>query len=716
MRHRLALFLSLVFFPWLYAEVYGQTTENELKKLDSLAYLKPDSVLTLLNGMTFKSERSNEFILYAKIKASAYSYLGESDSSLYYYNKLIDNKIKIKDLTILADAYNGISDHYQKKGSLDSALLFCNTALGIGHELKNSSVISTSLNNIGLTYLYKAEYDSAIRYLEEGYQMLASLKDTVKMAMVLNNLFYCKYKINNIEEAAQTLLLSLELKKNSKTSSSYIKGLSNLVVLYTRLNKIDEAEILLHELLALTEDSNMLPTRGQAISNLAFIYSTKEKKDSALIYYQQAYSVFDEIGDLAKQGKALRNMGAIYEDVGNYSKALECSKKSLDIFQRIGNNEELFTANINIGSIFMTMEEPTQARSFLLEAERLGKQLNNAAHNMQTNSKLSRYYAMIGKYKQAYNYYFEFKALSDSVYSIETESSIRDIEAKYQNKEKQAEINQLEANAKIRELEIREKERELRNQRIVLMAVILIVLLIAFVGYLLFQRYKLKQKNARTELDKRRIEIEHRMIRSQMNPHFIFNSLNSVQSLIFQERNEDARIYLNKFARLLRLILENSRHQYVPLSSEIESLRNYIEIEQLRFKDKFDYEIEDLTDDADFIGIPPMLIQPFVENSILHGIKNKVGKGHIKLTYSISDDDILTCTVLDDGIGRKAAIKSNLESETNKHNSLATTLIEQRVELFKKKQGADITLVIKDIEEKERTGTLVEIKIPSKNI
>ena len=245
-------------------------------------------------------------------------------------------------------------------------------------------------------------------------------------------------------------------------------------------------------------------------------------------------------------------------------------------------------------------------------------------------------------------------------------------------------------------------------------AIILIVSLISFFVYSRFKR--IKEKNAiekeRLVMEKNIIELEQEAARLQMNPHFIFNSLNSIQGFISTNDPFQAKRYLAKFARLMRLILENAREEYIPLENELDILRNYMELEKLSTKNKFEFAIN-LTEDIDpeNTEIPPMMIQPFVENAIIHGIKKKEGSGHIDLNFHISEN-VIVCEIVDNGIGRKAS-QENKSQVKKKHKSAGISVTKQRLQQLSIQTGFDISVRFIDLEENDQAlGTKVVITMP----
>ena len=237
--------------------------------------------------------------------------------------------------------------------------------------------------------------------------------------------------------------------------------------------------------------------------------------------------------------------------------------------------------------------------------------------------------------------------------------------------------------------------------------------IISFIFYLRVARIKQKSDVLRKELEmeKNALELEQKALRLQMNPHFIFNALNSIQALIVQKDEKTARLYLAKFSRLMRMILDNSRQGMIPLQAEINTLENYLAIEQFCSDDKFEYSIicnEDIQKDE--ILLPPMMIQPFVENAVIHGLRHLEKKGKVIVEFSL-ESKLLTCTITDNGIGREKATEIRAQNEQH-HKSTALVVTQERLDILNK-NSAVRPLEIIDLKDEmgEADGTRVIIRI-----
>lgn len=229
--------------------------------------------------------------------------------------------------------------------------------------------------------------------------------------------------------------------------------------------------------------------------------------------------------------------------------------------------------------------------------------------------------------------------------------------------------------------------------------------------------FRLRRVRRKSELEKRVLQSEQKALRAQMNPHFIFNALNSVQHFFLNQRPREGNSYLNKFSGLIRKILENSDQMYLSIEEELQMIRPYLDFEQLRSGDKFDFELEiDETIDRFNTLIPGMLIQPLLENAIWHGIRHRETKGLIRLEIKEKSHGI-SIQVIDNGVGREEAAKRE-SNERKEHRSMGLKLIRDRIEVVNALGNDRLSIKISDIAVAESlaTGTLVEINIDtSKN-
>lgn len=251
--------------------------------------------------------------------------------------------------------------------------------------------------------------------------------------------------------------------------------------------------------------------------------------------------------------------------------------------------------------------------------------------------------------------------------------------------------------------------------------IVLVIALIVLVVFLVFRwrvnviRKKSEEEQKKIQMEKEIVELEQKALRLQMNPHFIFNALNSIQSQIGTDNEQKARYYLAKFSRLMRQILDNSRNVSISLEEEVNTLENYLLIEKFCNGERFDYKITvDENIEKDYVKIPPMILQPFIENAIKHGLKYDNNKrGLIEVSF-VERNHVLECVVKDNGIGRKKSEEYNKASKETYHKSTAMIVTRERLEMLNENENLE-ALQIVDLYDKsgEPAGTMVIVRIPT---
>ena len=223
-----------------------------------------------------------------------------------------------------------------------------------------------------------------------------------------------------------------------------------------------------------------------------------------------------------------------------------------------------------------------------------------------------------------------------------------------------------------------------------------------------------KKEQLVTELLQQKTELEMEVLRSQMNPHFIFNSLSSINRFILQNNKTQASEYLTKFSKLMRLILENSQVPLITLESELESLKLYLDLEALRFNYRFGYKISVAPEtDTSVLKVPPLIMQPYVENAIWHGLMHKEEKGQLDIEIS-REDEHLFVRITDDGVGRKQSASFRSKSATL-HKPMGLRITEERIAMMERSFGRESNVTINDLvlPDGRPAGTEVTLKIPA---
>jgi tetratricopeptide (TPR) repeat protein len=244
------------------------------------------------------------------------------------------------------------------------------------------------------------------------------------------------------------------------------------------------------------------------------------------------------------------------------------------------------------------------------------------------------------------------------------------------------------------------------RQRIIIYFLIALVIITGVTSYFIY-------RNAQASKTANQL-LALKSLRSQMNPHFIFNALNSLNHFVAQNDERTANKFLSEFSRLMRLVLENSQQDFIPLLKEEEIVSLYLKLEHYRFRDKFDYQItidENINKEA--ISIPPMLIQPYIENAVWHGLRYKESKGHLALTIS-QENSILIVTIEDNGIGRKRSAELKTDNQ-KKHRSTGLKNIRERLGIINRIYRSDYKVFIEDLPADTGTKVILHLPINTKN-
>jgi two-component sensor histidine kinase len=318
---------------------------------------------------------------------------------------------------------------------------------------------------------------------------------------------------------------------------------------------------------------------------------------------------------------------------------------------------------------------------------------------------LSDAYHAMGDEGRALSWYKRYITLRDSAFGQKNTQKVGQLRARYEFSKVQLADSIAHAGELLR-LEDRNTIERLRADRNRNRALGLggsaLLLLTGGSAFFISDR---KRRKARFEKDAAQLETQ--ALRSQMNPHFIFNALNSINAFVQTNERDKASDYLARFARLMRMVLENSRHAEVPLKDDLDALRGYLELERTRTNERFDYSIEvDSAVDQEQLLVPPLVLQPFVENAIWHGMAGRTDKGRITLKISRRGEDIVMM-VEDDGRGRLAP-KAVMAGMPEKKSSLGTAITKARLDLIGKQKGRPAGFTYTDLPE----GTRVEVTLP----
>ncbi len=351
-----------------------------------------------------------------------------------------------------------------------------------------------------------------------------------------------------------------------------------------------------------------------------------------------------------------------------------------------------------------------QAVGFLQESIKQSEAENDLVVQKDATRKLGEVYRQKGELKKAADAFENYEAIIDKLYIQKDQEISQAARFSRQLTEKQNRITSLEKDRELNEskYKLAYASQELSQQRsfqqqLIIYVLITLSLLLLFAGYLMYRN--IKQQRYANNL------LALKSLRSQMNPHFIFNALNSVNTFIATSDERAANKYLTDFSLLMRSVLENSEQDFIPLEKEITLLERYVQLEHFRFQDKFDYEIE--VDPEIIVSdyqIPPMLLQPYVENAVWHGLRYKEDKGFLKITFeNIADKDCIQIHIIDNGIGRTKS-KALKTTHQKKQESKGMSNIQNRIHILNEMYKDRVQVIIAD-GDAQGEGTQVTLRL-----
>lgn len=480
---------------------------------------------------------------------------------------------------------------------------------------------------------------------------------------------------------------------------------------------------------------------------------------TAIDYYNKAISILSELGDneVWKTYLSLSNLYAASK--GSFNKALEYNRKAFSIVERTENIYGQCMVLTSYATLLNGAGKPEEADAVLVRAQTMASQKpfidllisifyeRSLAFSALNQLDSTRVYiqnyslALKSRFNQTYNrdlnelkIKYESAEKDRNLLALKNEKNQKDLLLEHRQKllleqrilttQKESENDSLTQQNQIKSLQADQSEllrvaaearaSSIRNATIGFSG--LAVMLIIGVWLFLYFRRTRREQALKLTFAREKAELETRTLRAQMNPHFIFNALASIKKFILTNDTQSAEAYLSKFARLIRLILENSRETLAPLQSEIELLDNYIQIERLRSGERFDYTFSsDNHPDLENIEIPSLVLQPFVENAIIHGLNNRIEPGGLLTISFKKTPDTLHICIEDNGVGRAQAESLKSPDHRLRHRSFGMDITQKRLETFAAYYGRKPVVIITDLEQANKTagGTRVEIEIPT---
>ena len=452
---------------------------------------------------------------------------------------------------------------------------------------------------------------------------------------------------------------------------------------------------------AQTHDAYLFESLNYRISGT---YSAMGRYDSAEYYLQKEQPDSNPFHRFQR--------GELFLAENDFTRAIGLLTTSLYTLKKYNNEESWVDAYMGIGRAYLSVGNFALAKNFATEGFHLANKHNDRSAVMGGCDLLSDIYSRSGLYDSAYFFLKKYISLKDSILSKQFFLKLNYSKIISDNEKNELQLSLLRKDDSL-------KAQQLKQKTFLAKILILSLFIVILVGSIVLRIISLRRKNEKlaqakkhAEFQQKTVELEMQALRAQMNPHFIFNCLNSINLFIFKNENELASKYLTRFSKLIRMVLIHSQKQVINLEDELEMLRLYLDMERLRFKDSFHYNLFlPSREEMGAVYVPPLIMQPFCENAIWHGLLLK--QGHRQLDISVFlEGGSLNCIIADNGIGRIRSAALKVQSIEN-HNSKGLKITRERLELFNNGQIKNDFYEIEDLlnDDKSPAGTRVKIKI-----
>ncbi|HBX83384.1 MAG: hypothetical protein A2W97_16525 [Bacteroidetes bacterium GWE2_40_63] len=557
----------------------------------------------------------------------------------------------------LANIYNQVAKRYRNISEYSLAISFHRQSLSIANQSHDDELNAKTLHEMAVTFRRIDDNAQALKLYMQALEWAESANDTLLIHSALNGIGNVYISYNNYTDAIEYF----------KRSLNYLG----------------------------THPRNLL---GEAINtnNIGEAYLYLHNTDSALYYLQHSYNINVLIGSNLGQAICNNSLGMVYMELKQYTQALEHYQKSLDINQQIGDLIYVADNHRNLGNVYMQLAQYPLAEDHLKKALEIGKNIGSKWQILEANKILSELYSYTFKTQLALEHMRESLAYKDSMTKEVSRQNAEAMDVLFKAEKQEREIIILKQDAELKAL-------QLSRQRYLFLGIATVLLALAM--FVLFAYRQRKLKNMLSEMS-----LEQKLLRAQLNPHFVFNSLSAVQNFILNNDKKAASEYLVNFSRLMRNILMGSGSDFILLENELQILDDYLKLQQLRFQNKFDYYFE-LSNglDPQTCQVPPMLVQPFIENAIEHGVRGIERQGVIFVRFT-KQNEFLVIEVEDNGKGLQ---EQTAEKQPKNHVSMATKITKQRMQNLQNltKKPCYFEIIDKPIQNNS-PGVLIKIQIP----
>ena len=652
------------------------------------------------NYRTLKNRKLKNRIAISLAK-SAYN-AGNQDE-FYSYFKAIDIKNQSFD-RISQTEYNFLKiKSYLIETNYQAAKNLAIQNLIITRQSRKNRFVSESYATLAEIYALQNNKDSA--YICASYctsfGKRSDTKQSLFKALHLQATIFANFE--NFEAAVNKELQVLQLAEADNNLYYQVLAFQGVALYSLEIKNIAESSIYLTR----AKDLNLKlkDRRKSAINTLieAGILVNKGQFQEALVIVKSIQPYFKKINNYDNLGNCELLKGIVELKLKNIQKSLKAFESATLFYNQSGNLYNLAMVNQFVGEAYLTKKDLKNAEKFLKFALEDNEKRSLKTVKIQSTFKLlSQLYFQKNQLQLAVKYqflYLDFLEKSTVLSSAATVARMTEGNLR-EERERLIEFQKdsIEKQKKEKEIESLQLSRQL-----FISGIIIGLIIVGFIFYILrLRQEKLKQKQ-------REMELSQSLLRTQMNPHFIFNAMSVIQSYIYSNDPDKSSQFLVNFSRLIRLILENSPKEFIPIELEIEILEKYLQAQKMRFENRFSYTIEvdeNLLNEGAMV--PPMITQPFVENAIEHGQLHTIKGGHITITIC-EKDAMIQIQITDNGVGRKGAQKTK---KIKSHKSMAINITKERIEIINFKYKKQGSIQMEDLDKTKQSGTVVTILLP----
>lgn len=584
------------------------------------------------------------------------------------------------------------------KTDAEKSIQFITEALSQSVSISQNSEAYETLADV---YLYWNQFDLAVTNYEISLQSNSSSNKKLKLANAL--------KLNkNYQESLEAYA---EIDENTLSNYQKIELHEGIGDVNKSISKYDEAVKSYQKGLLIAQKHLVTPKITDLNSKIAEVYAASGNLTEAQGFFTNSLDLANK--ENKKRALEEKVKVADFQNTNrSYSDEIELRKDALKDIEEISEDEEILDnsspltlqkQNYKIGNAYILQKNYDEAIPYLEKSIKEADSKEDIVVQKDATRRLSEVYRDIGDYNKALLTYQQYVDLVDQDY-IKKEQEIS--QAARFNRDianKQNRITSLETDRQLSQSIYELSNEQNKRQKLIIYSLIGGLLLLLVTAYFMYKYIK-QQKLANNLL-------ALKSLRSQMNPHFIFNALNSVNSFIATNDERTANKYLSDFSQLMRSVLENSEEDFIPLEKEIELLELYTKLEHFRFKDKFEYNIKvDENVNINEFQIPPMLLQPYIENAVWHGLRYKTEKGKLNINIVQKTKDEIAITIIDDGVGRVKSKALKTENQ-QKQNSKGMGNIKKRVSILNEMYKDKVDVFIDDFQQADDTGTKVVVTI-----